>query len=151
MTGIQFVTDEKGRRVGVLIDLKKHGLIWEDFWDGLKRPLDANDRITISVDIADFEDNENQLSLLAEHLIQPEPMVARLTYVWQALPGLQHGHVDRCVRSNERLARGHDLLRGGHVRLDHPGGSGQHPGTSRAGRGGTGTRPAVSARRSRRQ
>ncbi len=25
MTGIQFVTDEKGRKVGVLIDLKKHG------------------------------------------------------------------------------------------------------------------------------
>ena len=35
MTGIQFVTDEKGRKVGVLIDLKKHGAIWEDFWDGL--------------------------------------------------------------------------------------------------------------------
>jgi hypothetical protein len=34
MTGIQFVTDEKGRKVGVLIDLKKHGAIWEDFWDG---------------------------------------------------------------------------------------------------------------------
>jgi hypothetical protein len=35
MTGIQFVTDEKGRKVGVLIDLKKHGAIWEDFSDGL--------------------------------------------------------------------------------------------------------------------
>ncbi len=35
MSGIQFVTDEKGREVGVLIDLKKHGAIWEDFWDGL--------------------------------------------------------------------------------------------------------------------
>jgi len=35
MSGIQFVTDEKGRNVGVLIDLKKHGAIWEDFWDGL--------------------------------------------------------------------------------------------------------------------
>ncbi len=35
MTGIQFVTDEKGRRVGVLIDLKKHGAVWEDFRDGL--------------------------------------------------------------------------------------------------------------------
>jgi hypothetical protein len=34
MSGIQFVTDEKGR-VGVLIDLKKHGAIREDFWDGL--------------------------------------------------------------------------------------------------------------------
>jgi hypothetical protein len=35
MTGIQFVTDEQGRKVGVLIDLKKHAAIWEDFWDGL--------------------------------------------------------------------------------------------------------------------
>jgi hypothetical protein len=35
MTGIQFVTDEKGRQTAVLIDLKKHRAIWEDFWDGL--------------------------------------------------------------------------------------------------------------------
>ena len=35
MTGIQFVTDEKGRKVGVLIDLKKHRTVWEDFQDGL--------------------------------------------------------------------------------------------------------------------
>jgi transposase len=34
MSGIQFVTDEKGRRVGVLIDLKKHGAISQDFWGG---------------------------------------------------------------------------------------------------------------------
>ncbi len=35
MTGIQFVTDEKGRKVAVQIDLKKHGFPLEDFWDGL--------------------------------------------------------------------------------------------------------------------
>ena len=35
MTGIRFVTNEHGKKVGVLIDLKKHGPIWEDFWDGL--------------------------------------------------------------------------------------------------------------------
>ncbi|MFY9270572.1 MAG: hypothetical protein WAO55_12600 [Candidatus Manganitrophaceae bacterium] len=35
MTGIQFVTDEKGRKVAVQIDLKKHKALWEDFWDGL--------------------------------------------------------------------------------------------------------------------
>jgi hypothetical protein len=34
MTGIQYVTDEKGRKVAVQIDLKKYGAIWEDFWDG---------------------------------------------------------------------------------------------------------------------
>ena len=35
MIGIQFVTDEKGRKVAVQIDLKKHGAVWQDFWDGL--------------------------------------------------------------------------------------------------------------------
>jgi hypothetical protein len=35
VTGIQFVTDEKGHKVGVLIDLKKHGAAWKDFEDGL--------------------------------------------------------------------------------------------------------------------
>ncbi len=35
MTGIQFLTDEKGRKVAVQIDLKKHGALWEDFRDGL--------------------------------------------------------------------------------------------------------------------
>ncbi len=35
MSGVQFVTDEKGRKTAVLIDLKKHGAIWEDFWDRL--------------------------------------------------------------------------------------------------------------------
>ena len=35
MTGIQFVTDDKGRKTAVLIDLKKHGQMWEDFYDVL--------------------------------------------------------------------------------------------------------------------
>jgi len=35
MTGIQFVTDEKGRKVAVQIDLKKYGAILEDLWDGI--------------------------------------------------------------------------------------------------------------------
>jgi hypothetical protein len=29
MHGIRYVIDEKGRKEGVLIDLKKHGAIWE--------------------------------------------------------------------------------------------------------------------------
>jgi hypothetical protein len=35
VTGIQFVIDEKGRKVAVQIDLRKHGSLLEDFWDGL--------------------------------------------------------------------------------------------------------------------
>lgn len=61
----------------------------EDFWDGLERPLSAQDRITVSIDIAEFEQDENQLALLAEHLVEPDPMVARLTYVWQPLATLE--------------------------------------------------------------
>ncbi|MCX5721078.1 MAG: AAA family ATPase [Nitrospirae bacterium] len=60
----------------------------EDFWDGLERPLGKDDRITISVDVADFEDDESQLTLLSEHLINPKPMVSQLTYVWQPMPTL---------------------------------------------------------------
>lgn len=63
----------------------------EDFWDGLNRPLKREDRITISIDLSDFETDVNQLASLAEHLIQPQPMVARLSYVWQALPNLNDG------------------------------------------------------------
>ena len=35
MTGVQFVTDTKGRKIAVLIDLKKHGARLQDFWGGL--------------------------------------------------------------------------------------------------------------------
>jgi hypothetical protein len=35
MHGIQYVTNENGRRVAVMIDLKKHGEAWEDFYDSL--------------------------------------------------------------------------------------------------------------------
>jgi len=35
MKGIQFVTDEKGQKTAVLIDLKKFGELWEDFYDSL--------------------------------------------------------------------------------------------------------------------
>ena len=35
MTGIQFVTDEKGRKLAVQIDLKKHRELWEDIEDVL--------------------------------------------------------------------------------------------------------------------
>ena len=60
----------------------------EDFWDGLDRPLGNDDRITISLDLTDFEENVNELAILAEYLVEPEPMVARITYTWQPLPGL---------------------------------------------------------------
>ena len=35
MSGIQFVMDDKGKKTAVLIDLKKYGAVWEDFYDAL--------------------------------------------------------------------------------------------------------------------
>ena len=35
MKGIKFVTDEKGKKTAVVIDLSEHGRLWEDFYDGL--------------------------------------------------------------------------------------------------------------------
>ncbi len=36
MTGIKFVIDERGEKSAVMIDLKKHSKLWEDFYDTLK-------------------------------------------------------------------------------------------------------------------
>ncbi|MDQ3749448.1 MAG: hypothetical protein M3367_10635 [Acidobacteriota bacterium] len=35
MQGINYVTNEEGKRIAVLIDLKKYGELWEDFYDAL--------------------------------------------------------------------------------------------------------------------
>jgi hypothetical protein len=35
MTGIQFITDEKGRRTAAILDLRKHRELWEDIEDVL--------------------------------------------------------------------------------------------------------------------
>ncbi len=35
MQGINYITNEEGKRVAVMIDLKKYGELWEDFYDGL--------------------------------------------------------------------------------------------------------------------
>ena len=35
MKGLNFITDEKGNRIAVQIDLKKYGRLWEDFYDAL--------------------------------------------------------------------------------------------------------------------
>jgi hypothetical protein len=35
MEGIQFVTNDKGEKVAVQIDLRKYGELWEDLYDSL--------------------------------------------------------------------------------------------------------------------
>ena len=50
MQGIHFVTDEKGQKVAVQLDLEIYGDLWEDFYDQLtarrradekREPIDA--------------------------------------------------------------------------------------------------------------
>lgn len=43
MEGIQFVVNEQGQKVAVLIDLHKHGEVWEDFYDSLTARLRAEE------------------------------------------------------------------------------------------------------------
>lgn len=66
----------------------------DDFWDGLPRPLKVDDVIEISVEFSDFEDSEELLAVLADHLINPSPMVAKVTYRFQPIVG-----IDRALRS----------------------------------------------------
>jgi hypothetical protein len=33
MKGVQFVIDERGEKIAVVIDLKRHSDVWEDFFD----------------------------------------------------------------------------------------------------------------------
>ncbi|MDZ4858423.1 MAG: hypothetical protein SGI88_05530 [Candidatus Hydrogenedentes bacterium] len=35
MEGITFAVDSKGHRTSVIIDLKKHGRLWEDLYDAM--------------------------------------------------------------------------------------------------------------------
>lgn len=60
----------------------------EDFWDG-DRPLTATSIIKVSIDLTDFETDENLVAVLAEHLVVPRPMRARLTYELRPKPGLK--------------------------------------------------------------
>ncbi len=46
MTGIQFVTDVKGRKVAIQIDLKRYGARLQDFWDGLISESRRNEKGT---------------------------------------------------------------------------------------------------------
>jgi mRNA-degrading endonuclease RelE of RelBE toxin-antitoxin system len=43
MKGIQFVTNEKGEKTAILIDLKRHRNLWEDFYDSLLVAQRANE------------------------------------------------------------------------------------------------------------
>jgi len=43
MSGISFMVDERGRKSAVVIDLRKHERLWEDFYDSLLAKSRANE------------------------------------------------------------------------------------------------------------
>jgi hypothetical protein len=50
MEGIQFVTDDKGKKVAVQIDLKRYGKLWEDIHDQLVADSRADEK-SVSFDV----------------------------------------------------------------------------------------------------
>jgi len=60
----------------------------DDFWDGLHRPLRQDDTIKISIELRDFQNSATLLAVLADHLVKPDPMVAKITYLFQPIEGL---------------------------------------------------------------
>ncbi len=43
MEGIQFVTNDRGQKVAVMIDLHKYGELWEDFYESVTASLRAKE------------------------------------------------------------------------------------------------------------
>ena len=49
MKGVQFLVDEKGEKTAVLIDLKRHSELWEDFYDqALARARESEPRESLA-------------------------------------------------------------------------------------------------------
>ena len=61
--GVQFVTDTSGRKVGVLLDLKKWGELWEDMYDAMVATERAGEP---RMKLDEFEDELRGESLLSE-------------------------------------------------------------------------------------
>lgn len=51
-----------------------------DFWDGLEAGPSATDKIVISVEILDFENDEDVLAVLTDYRLDHDPHTVRLTY-----------------------------------------------------------------------
>lgn len=60
----------------------------EDFWDGLGQ-IKLGYEVKVVVELTDFEDNDNLLAVLAGCLVEMEPPVARLTYLYRPKAGLK--------------------------------------------------------------
>lgn len=45
MKGVQFVVDDDGKKQAVIIDLRRHGRLWEDFCDAMIANERAHDPV----------------------------------------------------------------------------------------------------------
>ncbi|MCE5361565.1 MAG: AAA family ATPase, partial [Acidithiobacillus sp.] len=54
-----------------------------DFWSGLTDPIGNRAEIKISVELAGIESNVTHMAVLFDCLVNPVPMIARLTYVFR--------------------------------------------------------------------
>ncbi len=88
-----------------------------DFWDGLKGPS-AKDKIVVSVDIKDFEDDLDILAVLTEHRLDDHADTVRLTYEFRPRadlegdPGTDADFEFICYGGESEAKRfGHDLRR----------------------------------------
>lgn len=88
-----------------------------DFWDGLDEP-GAEDKITVSVEIRDFEDDPDILALLTDFRLDDDPHTVRLTYEFRPRADLEDGPASEddyefiCYGGeNEAKRFGHELRR----------------------------------------
>jgi putative ATP-dependent endonuclease of the OLD family len=59
-----------------------------DFWDGLD-PTSSDSKITVLVEIRDFEDDEDVLSVLTDYRLNDDPETVRLTYEFRPRADLE--------------------------------------------------------------
>jgi putative ATP-dependent endonuclease of OLD family len=64
-------------------------LVETDFWDGLERPLKKDDLVEIRVELSEFDDDDNLLSILGDCISNADPITASLTYVYRPLTTLE--------------------------------------------------------------
>lgn len=92
-------------------------LAFSDFWDGLTVPA-ADNRITIAVEISDFEEDLDELALLTDYRLEDDAHRARLVYEFRPRPGLEDAPTSEedfefiCYGGEDEAKRfGHDLRR----------------------------------------
>jgi putative ATP-dependent endonuclease of the OLD family len=92
-------------------------LAFSDFWDGLDVPA-ADNKITIAIEISDFEDDLDELALLTDYRLAEDEHRARLVYEFRPRPGLGDEPTSEedfefiCYGGEDEANRfGHDLRR----------------------------------------